>query len=93
MFSRALLGPYLDLTHGNGCDRRGTVPHGRSVVYESSERCRPPGDLLEVLAGAISWGFKSPSPHHIKSRCRSLTSGFYPFPVISSSFPGQSGFR
>ncbi len=20
---------------------------------------------LEVLAGAISWGFKSPSPHHI----------------------------
>jgi len=24
-----------------------------------------PGDLLEVLAGAISWGFKSPSSHHI----------------------------
>ena len=48
---------------------------------------------LEVLAGAISWGFKSPSPRHIRSRCRSLTRRLLSFLVISSSFRYQFGLR
>ena len=58
----------LDLTPGpqgplgNGHHRR--INGLRRVELLPTAR-----NALEVLAGAISWGFKSPSPHHIKSRC------------------------
>jgi len=56
---------------------RGAGPQWR---INGLERPRPLQNArypLEVLAGAISWGFKSPSPHHnfnnlrpsSKSRC------------------------
>jgi hypothetical protein len=61
---RDAFGPYLDLTDGIAWGRKGTVPNENQLFTRS----RPlPNALnpLEVLAGAISCGFKSRSPHHI----------------------------
>ncbi len=40
---------------------------------------------LEVLAGAISWGFKSPSPHHDLKKLKGhrATDGLYLFGHVS----------
>ena len=56
-----LFGPYAS----GPCAPQGTGPQRR---INSLERCRPlqtTPNQLEVLAGAIPWGFKSPSPHQI----------------------------
>jgi hypothetical protein len=52
-------GPYLDLTRPAALDRRGNVSGRR---FNDLARRGPPvntKNAFEVLAGAISWGFKS----------------------------------
>jgi len=40
-------------------------PFGSRLLTFNTVTIRNEGALLEVLAGAIRWGFKSPSPHQI----------------------------
>jgi len=60
-------GPYLDLTQGERMRPPGNGPASKISSLRRPETLSSAGNLLEVLAGAISWGFKSPSPHHILS--------------------------
>jgi hypothetical protein len=42
-------------------------PHPQQFnSLQRGELPRNPVKCFEVLAGAISWGFKSPSPHHFQ---------------------------
>ena len=41
---------------------------------------------LEVLAGAISWGFKSPSPHQLLPfACNHLQASFFRVPILCAN--------
>jgi hypothetical protein len=58
---RTLFGPYA----AERCGPRGNGPQHEITNLARSGTPRDAQDQLEVLAGAISWGFKSPlsAPH------------------------------
>jgi hypothetical protein len=85
----------LDLIWTLCAGRRG--PLGNGLSYEINKLHRS-GTLetaavqLEVVAGAISWGFKSPSPHHILNGLTifGLTLFTYQDPVLDLMFLGTA---
>src|SRR4051794_36496732 len=76
-----LFGPYA-------LGRPGPLWNGRSRRISNlgpSGPTQPARNQLEVLAGAISWGFKSPSPHHFKGRCSELIQRSLSFRAVFAS--------
>ena len=74
-----LFGPYVPGRRGpqgNGLQRK--ISH-----LELSGARQHARNQLEVLAGAISWGFKSPSPHHILSFAyNNLQASIFGVPIL-----------
>jgi hypothetical protein len=57
---------------------RGAGPQWRIKALERPRPLQNARFQLEVLAGAISWGFKSPSPHHRFQKSYRSLAGPYP---------------